>query len=151
GARLIPAATGTDTGGSLRLPATACGITSIKPTFGRVSAYGVIPLVWSRDHAGAMGRSAADASLLLSYMAGHDMNDPATLSAPSISPAGYPTTPTPGSKPFGGKKFGVVSAHVSSLPAAAAAVFARFLSEVQSLGGTLIDVALPATPTAGTN
>jgi aspartyl-tRNA(Asn)/glutamyl-tRNA(Gln) amidotransferase subunit A len=150
GARLIPAATGTDTGGSLRLPATACGITSIKPSFGRVSAYGVIPLVWSRDHAGAMGRSAADASLLLSYMAGQDMNDPATLSAPSIPESQYPTTPTPGSKPFAGKKFGVVSADVSSLPAATGAVFARFLSEIQSLGATLVDVALPATPKAGT-
>lgn len=150
GARLIPAATGTDTGGSLRLPATACGITSIKPTFGRVSAYGVIPLVWSRDHAGAMGRSAADVSLLLAYMAGKDMNDPATLSAPSISEAEYPTTPTPGSKPFAGKKFGVVAGDVSALPAATAAVFARFLREVQSLGGTLVNVALPATPTAGT-
>ena len=149
GARLIPAATGTDTGGSLRLPATACGITSIKPTFGRVSAYGVIPLVWSRDHAGAMGRSAADASLLLSYMAGQDMNDPATLSAQSIPESQYPTTPTPRSKPFAGKKFGVVSGDVSGLPAATAAVFARFLSEVQSLGATLVDVALPATPTAG--
>jgi aspartyl-tRNA(Asn)/glutamyl-tRNA(Gln) amidotransferase subunit A len=150
GARLIPAATGTDTGGSLRLPATACGITSIKPSFGRVSAYGVIPLLWSRDHAGAMGRSAADASLLLSYMAGQDMNDPATLSAPSIPVSAYPTSPTPGSKPFAGKRFGVVSADVSSLPAATAAVFARFLSEIQSLGGTLVDIALPATPTAGT-
>jgi aspartyl-tRNA(Asn)/glutamyl-tRNA(Gln) amidotransferase subunit A len=134
----------------LRLPATACGITSIKPSFGRVSAYGVIPLLWSRDHAGAMGRSAADASLLLSYMAGQDMNDPATLSAPSIPVSAYPTSPTPGSKPFAGKKFGVVSGDVSSLPAATAAVFARFLSEIQSLGGTLVDVALPATPTAGT-
>jgi aspartyl-tRNA(Asn)/glutamyl-tRNA(Gln) amidotransferase subunit A len=150
GARLIPAATGTDTGGSLRLPATACGITSIKPSFGRVSAYGVIPLVWSRDHAGAMGRSAADASLLLSYMAGPDMNDPATLSAPPIPESQYPSTPTPGSKPFAGRKFGVVAADASSLPAATAAVFARFLSEVQSLGAKLVDVALPATPSAGT-
>jgi aspartyl-tRNA(Asn)/glutamyl-tRNA(Gln) amidotransferase subunit A len=150
GARLIPAATGTDTGGSLRLPATACGITSIKPSFGRVSAYGVIPLLWSRDHAGAMGRSAADASLLLSYMAGHDMNDPATLSAPSIAQSRYPTTPTPGSTPFAGKRFGVVSGDVASLPGATAAVFARFLTEVQSLGGKLVDIALPAPPTAGT-
>jgi aspartyl-tRNA(Asn)/glutamyl-tRNA(Gln) amidotransferase subunit A len=134
----------------LRLPATACGITSIKPSFGRVSAYGVIPLVWSRDHAGAMGRSAADASLLLSYMAGKDMDDPATLSAPVIAESAYPTMPTPGSKPFAGKKFGVVSADVSGLPAATAAVFARFLSELQSLGGTLVDVALPSTPSAGT-
>lgn len=149
GARLIPAATGTDTGGSLRLPATACGITSIKPSFGRVSACGVIPLLWSRDHAGAMGRSAADASLLLSYMAGQDMDDPATLSAPSLAESAYPATPTPGHKPFAGKKFGVVSADVSGLPAATAAVFARFLSELRSLGGTLVDVALPPTPTAG--
>jgi aspartyl-tRNA(Asn)/glutamyl-tRNA(Gln) amidotransferase subunit A len=149
GARLIPAATGTDTGGSLRLPATACGITSIKPSFGRVSAYGVIPLLWSRDHCGAMGRSAADASLLLSYMAGHDYNDPATLSAPPIPPSAFPTVPTSGSKPFTGKRFGVITADVSGIPAATQAVFARFLTEVQSLGATLVDVALPSYPSAG--
>jgi aspartyl-tRNA(Asn)/glutamyl-tRNA(Gln) amidotransferase subunit A len=97
-----------------------------------------------------MGRSAADASLLLSYMAGQDMNDPATLSAVPLAESEYPTMPTRGSKPFAGKKFGVVSGDVSSLPAATAAVFARFLSEIQSLGGTLVDVALPAEPTAGT-
>ncbi|HEY1517738.1 MAG TPA: amidase [Solirubrobacteraceae bacterium] len=149
GARLIPAATGTDTGGSLRLPATACGTTSIKPSFGRVSAYGVIPLLWSRDHCGAMGRSAADASLLLSYMAGQDYNDPATLSAPPIAQSAYPTMPTSGPKPFTGKRFGVITADVSGIPAATQAVFARFLTEVKSLGATLVDATLPSYPSAG--
>jgi aspartyl-tRNA(Asn)/glutamyl-tRNA(Gln) amidotransferase subunit A len=78
------------------------------------------------------------------------MNDPATLSAPPIPESDYPTNPTRGAKPFAGKRFGVVAADASGLPAGTAAVFARFLTEVQSLGGTLVDVALPAYPTAGT-
>jgi aspartyl-tRNA(Asn)/glutamyl-tRNA(Gln) amidotransferase subunit A len=146
GARLIPAATGTDTGGSLRLPATACGITSIKPSFSRASAYGVIPLEWSRDHCGAMGRAAGDASLLLSYMAGPDYNDPTTLSAPLIRETDYPTMPTGGTTPFRGLRFGVITADVTGIPAATAALFSRFLTDVQNLGGTLVDVALPDYP-----
>jgi aspartyl-tRNA(Asn)/glutamyl-tRNA(Gln) amidotransferase subunit A len=150
GARLIPAATGTDTGGSLRLPATACGTTSLKPSFGRVSAYGVIPLQWSRDHAGPMGRAASDAAILLTYMAGPDQDDPSTLAAPPTPAGGYPTVPSKSSRPYAGKRFGVVTADASGLPAATAKIFARFLDEVQSLGGTLVDVALPAYPSSGT-
>ncbi|CAB4698591.1 unannotated protein [freshwater metagenome] len=147
GARLAPAALGSDTGGSLRLPATACGITALKPTFGLVSAHGVIPLVWGRDHAGPMARSAADVSLLLSYLAGHDQHDPATLSAPVVPRSAYPTMASKSRKPYAGMRFGVVRADVDGLPAATAEIFARFLTEVRELGGTLVDVALPANPT----
>lgn len=74
-ARLIPAATGTDTGGSIRQPAAFCGITGLKPTYGRVSRYGMIAFASSLDQGGPMARSAADCALLMDAMAGHDSLD----------------------------------------------------------------------------
>ncbi|MGE0056524.1 MAG: amidase, partial [Dehalococcoidia bacterium] len=67
---------GSDTGGSIRIPAALCGITGLKPTFGRVSVRGVVPLSWSLDHAGPMARTAADCALLLQAIAGFDAADP---------------------------------------------------------------------------
>ena len=81
-AGLAVAATGSDTGGSIRVPASFCGIVGVKPTFGRVSRYGVIPLSWSMDHVGPMGRTTADCALLLNAMAGHDPIDPASSPLP---------------------------------------------------------------------
>ncbi len=68
-------ALGTDTGGSVRIPSSLCGITGLKPTFGRVSRRGVVPLSWALDHVGPMARSAADAALILKAIAGHDPRD----------------------------------------------------------------------------
>jgi aspartyl-tRNA(Asn)/glutamyl-tRNA(Gln) amidotransferase subunit A len=76
-------ATGSDTAGSVRVPSHACGTTAIKPTYGRVSCFGVIPLSWSLDHVGPMTRSAADAALLLNVMAGFDRRDAATVDRPT--------------------------------------------------------------------
>lgn len=82
-AGMAPGAIGTDTAGSIRLPAALCGVVGLKPTYGRVSRHGVIPLSWSLDHAGPMTRSVADAALLLGVMAGGaDPRDPATSDAP---------------------------------------------------------------------
>ncbi|MBI2170917.1 MAG: amidase [Chloroflexi bacterium] len=81
---LLPAATGSDTGGSIRIPASLCGVVGIKPTYGRVSRHGLTPLSWSLDHAGPMARCVEDCAILLSAMAGHDPKDEtsASLSAP---------------------------------------------------------------------
>ena len=76
------ASLGSDTGGSIRIPACLCGIVGIKPTYGRVSRHGVLPLAWSLDHAGPMTRTAEDAALLLSVIAGHDPQDPSSLDVP---------------------------------------------------------------------
>jgi amidase len=72
---------GSDTGGSIRFPAAACGTVGIKPTWGRVSRYGVLALAESLDHVGPMTRSAADAGIMLQVLAGHDPNDPTSLHA----------------------------------------------------------------------
>lgn len=71
-------ALGSDTGGSIRTPSSHCGIVGIKPTYGRVSRYGVIPLSWSLDHAGPMARSVEDCAILLQAIAGYDSKDPAS-------------------------------------------------------------------------
>ncbi len=82
-ARLTPAATGTDTGGSIRQPASFCGITGIKPTYGRASRYGMIAYASSLDQAGPMARSAEDCALLLSAMCGSDLDrDSTSLDVP---------------------------------------------------------------------
>ena len=73
---------GSDTGGSIRFPAAACGIVGLKPTWGRVSRYGVLALAESLDHVGPMTRSSADAAIMLQAMAGYDPNDPTSLSDP---------------------------------------------------------------------
>jgi len=81
-ARLVPGATGTDTGGSVRQPAALVGITGLKPTYGRVSRYGMIAFASSLDQAGTLTRSAADAALMLGVMAGHDERDSTSLADP---------------------------------------------------------------------
>jgi aspartyl-tRNA(Asn)/glutamyl-tRNA(Gln) amidotransferase subunit A len=74
-------ALGSDTGGSIRIPAALCGIVGLKPTYGRVSRYGAFPLSWSLDHVGPMTRTVTDAALMLQVIAGHDRHDPTTRTA----------------------------------------------------------------------
>jgi aspartyl-tRNA(Asn)/glutamyl-tRNA(Gln) amidotransferase subunit A len=81
-AGLAPGSLGSDTGGSIRIPASLCGITGLKPTYGRVSRAGVLPLAWSMDHVGPMTRTARDSALMLSAIAGYDPADPTTSVLP---------------------------------------------------------------------
>jgi aspartyl-tRNA(Asn)/glutamyl-tRNA(Gln) amidotransferase subunit A len=81
-AGMLPAALGTDTGGSVRNPASMCGITGMKPTYGRVSRRGVLPLAYSLDHVGPMTRTVRDNALLLQVLAGHDPDDPSSANVP---------------------------------------------------------------------
>jgi aspartyl-tRNA(Asn)/glutamyl-tRNA(Gln) amidotransferase subunit A len=80
-AGLCYGALGSDTGGSIRIPAAFCGVVGLKPTYGRVSRHGVFPLSWSLDHVGPMTRTVADAALMLQVIAGHDRHDPTTRTA----------------------------------------------------------------------
>lgn len=88
-AGLCYGALGTDTGGSIRIPACLCGIVGLKPTYGRVSLHGVFPLSWSLDHVGPMTRTVRDAAILLGAMAGHDPHDETTrdLAVPDYTAA----------------------------------------------------------------
>jgi aspartyl-tRNA(Asn)/glutamyl-tRNA(Gln) amidotransferase subunit A len=81
-ARLCPAALGSDTGGSIRIPAALCGVVGLKPTYGRIGRSGIVPHSWSLDHAGPLTRTVADAALMLQVLAGPDARDPAAASAP---------------------------------------------------------------------
>jgi aspartyl-tRNA(Asn)/glutamyl-tRNA(Gln) amidotransferase subunit A len=94
-AGMCPAALGSQTGGSVLRPAAYCGVVGLKPTYGRVSRYGVIPFSWTLDHVGFFTRSVADASILLGVLAGPDPQDPSTRDAPVPD---YPRTGKPARK-----------------------------------------------------
>ncbi len=79
-------AIGTDTGGSIRIPAACCSVTGLKPTYGRVSCHGVIPLSWSLDHVGPLARSAEDCAIVFDAIAGYDPRDPNSISGPPSRP-----------------------------------------------------------------
>ena len=152
-ARLIPAATGTDTGGSIRQPASLTGITGIKPTYGRCSRYGMVAFASSLDQAGPMARSALDCALLLSAMAGPDLDrDSTSLDMPAVdyatdliaaSASGAGATPLKGLK---GLRIGLPTQFFGAgcAPDVLAAVRAA-LAEFEKLGATLVDVSLPLT------
>ena len=82
-AGLCWAALGSDTGGSIRLPAALCGVVGLKPTYGRVSRRGVLPLAWSMDHAGPLARTVEDVALVMQVIAGHDPRDPGSADRPT--------------------------------------------------------------------
>jgi aspartyl-tRNA(Asn)/glutamyl-tRNA(Gln) amidotransferase subunit A len=135
-AGMVFAGLGTDTAGSIRIPSAMCGITGLKPTFGRVPVTGAIPLAPSLDHVGPMARSARDCALLLQAIAGHDPSDPASSTAPVPDcGAGGPRLP----RPF---RVGVAMPFTSGLDPAAAA-FDDALAVLGSLGARLTDVTLP--------
>ncbi len=103
-ARLVPAATGTDTGGSIRQPAALCGVTGLKPTYGRVSRHGIVAFASSLDQAGPLGRSAEDAALLLHAMAGPDPLDSTTDPRPVQD---YPAALAAGKERLQGLRIGL--------------------------------------------
>ncbi len=77
-----PFAMGSDTGGSIRIPASLCGIVGLKPTYGRVSRYGIVPLAWSQDHGGPMARTVEDCALIMNIVSGYDPHDPTSAHLP---------------------------------------------------------------------
>jgi aspartyl-tRNA(Asn)/glutamyl-tRNA(Gln) amidotransferase subunit A len=149
-ARLVPAATGTDTGGSIRQPASLCGITGIKPTYGLCSRYGMVAFASSLDQAGPMARSALDCALLLSAMTGPDLDRdstsldlPATNYATDLIAAGAIQT---GDKPLNGLRIGLPNQFFGAGCSADVLKAVRSaLAELEKLGATLVDVSLPLT------
>lgn len=96
---------GTDTGGSVRVPAALCGVTGLKPTFGLISRYGATPLSWSMDHVGPLARSVLDSALALNVLAGHDPRDPASIRVP---PRDYADSLDRGAEGAAGTRVGVI-------------------------------------------
>ncbi len=148
-ARLLPAATGTDTGGSIRQPASFTGITGIKPTYGVCSRYGMIAFASSLDQAGPMARSAEDCALLLGAMSGFDERDSTSAQRPPQDFHAATLTPREGAsaaQPLRGLRIGLPK---EFFPAALAAdvngAVRGALAELEKLGATLVDVSLPRT------
>lgn len=149
-ARLAPAVTGTDTGGSIRQPASFCGITGIKPTYGRCSRYGMVAFASSLDQAGPMARSAADCAVLLSAMAGPDIDrDSTSLDHPAedyTALLGQPREGATAAQPLKGLRIGLPKEFFGEgcAPDVLATVRAA-LAEYEKLGATLVEVSLPRT------
>ena len=137
-AGIVPAASGTDTGGSIRQPASLCGITGLKPTYGRVSRWGMIAFASSLDQAGPMARTVEDCALLLNEMCSHDIKDTTSLDE------NIPNFENNLNQSLKGKKIGVVKdLDLSSLDNDVVSVYEDSLKEFVSLGAELEDISLP--------
>ncbi len=140
-ARVVPAATGTDTGGSIRQPASFCGITGIKPTYGRASRYGMIAYASSLDQGGPMARTAQDCALLLSAMCGPDPDrDSTSLDVPAEDFTASLNADLKGLRIGIPKEF-----FGEGLAADVRAAVDGALAELTKLGATLVSISLPRT------
>jgi aspartyl-tRNA(Asn)/glutamyl-tRNA(Gln) amidotransferase subunit A len=139
-ARLTPFATGTDTGGSIRQPAALTGVTGLKPTYGRVSRYGMIAFASSLDQAGVFARSAADAAAALQVMAGFDPRDSTSVDVP------VPDYSKTLGRPLKGMKIGLLREFFEGLEPRNAALLEDALNIYAGLGAETREVSLPHLP-----
>jgi aspartyl-tRNA(Asn)/glutamyl-tRNA(Gln) amidotransferase subunit A len=139
-ARLAPMATGTDTGGSIRQPAALTGVTGFKPTYGRVSRYGMIAFASSLDQAGVFTRSAADAASVMQVMAGFDPRDSTSVDVP------VPDYAASLHAPLKGLKIGLLREFFEGLEQRNATLINDALAVYKSLGAQIQEVSLPALP-----
>jgi aspartyl-tRNA(Asn)/glutamyl-tRNA(Gln) amidotransferase subunit A len=148
-ARLVPAATGTDTGGSIRQPASFCGITGIKPTYGVCSRYGMVAFASSLDQAGPLARSAEDCALLLSAMSGFDARDATSAERPPQDFHAQMLQARPGAtaaRPLQGLRIGLPQEFFpTGLSPDVHNAVRSALAELEKLGASLVDVHLPRT------
>lgn len=141
-ARTAAATIGTDTGGSIRIPASLCGCVGLKPTWSRVSRYGVIPLAYTMDHVGPITRTVRDAALMLNVIAGHDPNDSTSSREPVPD---YTSTLNAGVK---GTRIGVIRELMDGLSDDVAKSFKAATRQLSDLGATVDEVSIPSLPTA---
>jgi aspartyl-tRNA(Asn)/glutamyl-tRNA(Gln) amidotransferase subunit A len=140
-ARLVPVATGTDTGGSIRQPAALTALTGIKPTYGRVSRYGMIAFGSSLDQAGVLATSARDAALVLHAMAGFDPRDSTCVDVP------VPDYAALLEKPLAGLKVGLLKEFFAKgMDPSTEKLIQEALKVYEALGATLVEVSLPHLP-----
>ena len=139
-ARLCPAATGTDTGGSIRQPAAFTGISGIKPTYGRCSRWGIVAFASSLDQAGPMARTVRDNAILLEAMAGFDAKDATSLDLP------VPKWEAALSSDLRGKKVGIPREYrVDGMPAEIDALWEQGIAFLKDAGAEIVEVSLPHT------
>ncbi len=142
-ARLCAAATGTDTGGSIRQPASLCGFTGLKPTYGLVSRYGMIAFASSLDQAGPMAKSAEDCALMLNVMAGFDERDSTSLNRPKEDYTRGLASMC-GAQPLKGLRIGLPKEYFADgLEANVGGVVQVAINEYKKLGAEIIDISLP--------
>jgi aspartyl-tRNA(Asn)/glutamyl-tRNA(Gln) amidotransferase subunit A len=139
-ARLAPYTTGTDTGGSIRQPAALTGVTGVKPTYGRVSRFGLIAFASSLDQAGVFARTAADAAAVLKTIAGFDPLDSTSVDAP------VPDYPAMLGAPLEGLKIGLLREFFDGLEPRNAALIHDAIKIYTSLGASTVEVSLPHLP-----
>ncbi len=144
-ARLCAAATGTDTGGSIRQPASLCGLTGLKPTYGIVSRYGMIAFASSLDQAGPMAKSAEDCALLMNVMAGFDERDSTSLNREKEDYTRDLVSSNP-SLPLQGLKIGLPKEFFAEgLDAKVSKVIESAIAEYKKLGAEMVEISLPNT------
>jgi len=137
-AGIVPAATGTDTGGSIRQPAAHCGITGLKPTYGRISRWGMIAFASSLDQAGPLARSAEDCAILLNSMSGYDSKDTTSLNSD------VPNFLEDINQSIKGKKIGIIKEfNLSDLDTEVQKRFDESKKAYENLGAEFIEVSLP--------
>jgi aspartyl-tRNA(Asn)/glutamyl-tRNA(Gln) amidotransferase subunit A len=139
-ARLAAFTTGTDTGGSIRQPAALTGVTGVKPTYGRVSRYGMIAFASSLDQAGVLARTAEDAAIVLQAMAGFDPKDSTSIDTP------VPDYSSALGQPLAGLKIGLLREFFEGLEARNAALIHDALKVYRDLGAQTVEVSLPHLP-----
>ncbi len=138
-AALAPAATGTDTGGSIRQPAALCGVSGLKPTYGRVSRYGMIAFASSLDQGGPMARNAEDLALLLDVMVGFDARDSTSLERPAEAFTRLLD------EPLSGLRIGLPKEYFGEgMSTEVRSTVEAGLAEYRKLGATTVDIELPA-------
>jgi aspartyl-tRNA(Asn)/glutamyl-tRNA(Gln) amidotransferase subunit A len=136
-AGLVPIAVGTDTGGSIRLPAAFCGVVGMKPTYGRVSRHGIFPNSWTLDQAGPLARTVADIRRVLAVLAGSDM-------AREPSPRAGRSALSSGSRRLAGVRVGLIKEHESlALQRDVALCFERSIGVLERLGARVQSVSVP--------
>ena len=137
-AGIVPAATGTDTGGSIRQPASLCGISGLKPTYGRISRWGMIAFASSLDQAGPMARTAEDCAIMLNHMCSHDPKDTTSLDE------NIPDFTSTINDSIKGTKIGIVKEFdLSKLDNDVVKVFEESIKQYESMGAEFVEVSLP--------
>ena len=138
--REAPIALGTDTGGSVRVPASLCGVTGLKPTYGLISRHGVTALSWSMDHVGIFGKSAKDVGIVLNYISGYDNRDPGSINYPSEN---YSLTSAI-NLDLNGIRIGIPKEYIwDIMDPEVKDLFNKSIDDIRYLGAEIVNISLP--------